>query len=155
MKNNFKFLTSAIALLALTSCGVTENTAPSFYKSAYSDGTYFQSAKESKDSDKDVYIALVNVLNKSEETIAIEAKDITLKVSDKEYTCLFFVESSKFESMTVNGVTQSIYYIIETSQTSNVESSEGAMDQLRCAFEVDGGNNPNIFYKGTAVNSLN
>lgn len=155
MKKNLKFLTSAIALLALTACGESGNDSNlTFYKTAYSNGSYFETVKESKESNTDVYITLVDIFNRTGASVTIEAKDFSLKANNKDYTCLYFVKATKYESIKVNGENQSIYYVSESSQTRSIENSESSLDQVRCAFEIDAGTNPSIFYKGTALSSL-
>lgn len=138
--------------ITLTSCG--QKDTPKFYKTSYDNGEYYNIIKESKDSDKDVYIVLVSVANDCVDDLNVNAADFTITVDNQKYTCKYFVLTYRYYSMSVNGVLTSISYIEETSSTETIEKSEDYIEKIKCAFEVNPTNSFDIYYKDTLLKPI-
>ena len=151
MKKNFVLLPILLTSITLVSCETEESKDLYFYKSTYDNGQYFECLKESETSDKDVFVTVVAIRNHTNASVIVETKDFTIKIDNKSYPCKFFVKSWGMKS---SSSSEMISYVNESSTSEAIESSETTIQNLQCAFDIDGKDNFNIYYKGTELKLL-
>ncbi len=151
MKKNLVILPILLVSIALVSCDTEGNNNLYFYKSKYDNGQYFECLKETESSDNDVFVTIVAIRNETNASVAVETKDFTIKVNNESYPCKFFVKSWGMKS---SSSSEMISYVKESSTYETIESSETTIQNLQCAFDVDGQDNFNIYYKGAELKLL-
>lgn len=154
MKRNKLF---GILLLSgcLLSCEANETLNLNLYKSSYDNGKYFESYKENKDSDIDVYVTVVIVQNETNEAKTFNASDFKIDVNNQSYTCKFFVlEMASGCSTSINGEASMFSYISKSSTSVEIESSKTSLQNLLCVFDVDGNDSFTISYQNNILKSL-
>ncbi len=145
--------------VCMTSCGDFGDSTATFTVSKYYEKDGFTKIKESKDSDKIVYFTTVTLRNRTGSTQEINSSDFKLKVDGSEYSCLYFIESRKYESTSDNFGSESTYYIDSKTNTKSVEDADKgnviSLENADLAFEV----NPNgkefeMYFKGSLIKGL-
>lgn len=151
MKKLSKLFGLFFLTFASVSCGGSTNDDVFLYKSDFNHtGTYFESYQKSQEDTTLVYEGVIAVRNESEKDLTISKEDITMKIGDKSYTCLFFATKTAMESLNGNTVN----YIAESEETITFQSSESEMYNLLPCFEIDGGSNFTYYYKNTALKAI-
>ena len=152
-------LLSALPLF-MTSC--FESSTNSDFKIFKDERYSFVTISESENSEKQVYYLTINVRNRTDDTITLNKTDFKLKFSEKSYDCLYFVDSYRSGSMSINGVVTSYNYIEKKSDTTDIkkqvenENGSTSMENIYIAFDSKPADSTNyeILYKDSALKTV-
>ncbi len=154
MKNSKKLASFLLTGVLLTSCGNQVNDDLRLYKHKYDNGKYFETMKENKDSEKDIFVALVIAGNDSDKSIEVKASDFKLTFDKTDYTALFIVNKYQFSSITIDGKEESITYVLDNSNSQEIKANSGELMNIQLAFEAKTDGDFTISYKGTTLKQI-
>lgn len=129
---------SFIAPMMLVSCG--ENTGVSsqmkFYLRPTFSGGYVEHINKSKDDETEVsYMTITALLTADDASMDVLPSDFTVVDKGKTYSGVCFVKSMNRSSIIVNGVVESVSYIVDT-QTDKLTINKDYKDNLSIEFDT-------------------